>query len=125
MGGLRGPARGWTVNIRATGEIWSGVVATFNTVPAGWGMLAGAGDLDFPVRGGADSHRYGLIFSIDEGATWAYAGANHTFTLPPGDPVPRRVCLAVNRPHLDETAAGTGAWAVTITGSVPDAGTSR
>jgi len=111
------------VQFDATGTIWSGVLLTGDTPPSGWDMLVD--DAQWPYHGHPDAHRYSLIarFEYPAGGAgssdWFYVGSARTVpivrnvdpaTQPATDPL--ALWLAVNRPHIDRTADGSGAWEV-------------
>lgn len=122
---------GTRVNVRAEGHIGSGVFGTGPTPPTGWNeMLAGTGDTDWPYRGRDDSFRYSLIgkfLNLENGSAgdWFYIGSGRTIVG--GGPLTGsgvQLRLAVNRPNVDDFAAGPhqgdGRWVVHVDIHAPD-----
>jgi hypothetical protein len=110
------------LQLDASGEIWSGVIFTGNTPPAGWDMLALELDSPFPYHGHPDAHRYSLIgrWEYPEGGTgsndWFYVGAGRTLqVVRDGNYAhdPTGLWLAVNRPDpMTQDPHGSGSWEV-------------
>lgn len=110
---------GTHVVVRAGGVINSGALLTGDTPPTGWEeMLATADDRDWPYRGTQDAFRYCLIGRFERqnvASNWFYIGSGRTFVgngrvSGPGV----RLRLAVNRPHIDQRAAGGNRWTVHV-----------
>jgi hypothetical protein len=113
---------GCVIRITATGMIGSGVVCTGLTPPGGWGEWpVREEEREWPCRGGA-ARRYALIGSID-GENWFYVGRDKSMLASGVSSDPRQqifLRLAVNRPLLEQVAAGDHQWDVQIETFEPD-----